>query len=247
MAIHVQGAAVLDDAQVVEVDPVGLPLFLHQLHEFIDQLVVCFIHDAAHGIADDLVPCEDDDTRKKQGDYTVQPNDVRDGNEDQANDNARSGIRITLQVFAACLQCLRARLPAHGDGHASDEVIHDSRGGNEDNSQIKLAHRLRMLKVRHCFVNDENTGHCDQDAFNGCGNELHLSVPVRMVFILRKRRQIKAVQPNKCGNDVDDAFQRIRQDRHRMREVPSRYFDNKQHDAHHNDQLLKRVILRIVL
>src|SRR5687768_16502181 len=73
VAIDVQRAAILDDPDIVNIDPVFAAFTIQRRDHLAQQFIVAFIHNAGDGSANDLETCVKDDAAKKYCYSAVKP------------------------------------------------------------------------------------------------------------------------------------------------------------------------------
>src|SRR5690606_6697066 len=88
VAVEMQCAAVLDDPDIVQVNPVFAALAIQRLNHFLKEIPVAFIHDAGYGSANDFERHKEDDAGEEDRYYTVNPGDAGDIDKDQAQEYA---------------------------------------------------------------------------------------------------------------------------------------------------------------
>src|SRR5262249_30149644 len=123
-------------------------------------------------------------------------------------------IGIGLQVLAAGLQRHGIVLLAFSDTPGADDIIDEGGEADDVDTSVKSRQRMRMDEAYNRFVDDDETGHEDEGAFDGGGEEFGFPVAVRVVFVTWFGRYVQAIKRDESGNDIYGALEGVGQDGH---------------------------------
>jgi len=221
VTVYVQETAVFDDTEVVHVHPVlataGVDIGDQPLEEF----YIGLVHDAGDGLAQDAVARPGDDDGEEDGDGAVQPGELCIKDNDEAEDDACRRIGVGLQVTTAGLEGHGAVLFSPVDHKRSHDVVYDGGESHDINALVQLLDGMRVDEVYDGLIGDDEPGHDDEGAFYGGGKKFGLAMTIRVIFIPGFGGDVQTIKPDKAGDDVDGAFQRVGEDGDGLGEIIS--------------------------
>jgi len=86
---------------------------------------------------------------------------------------------------------------------------------------------LAQDKILERFHEDQHTGDKDHSAFKADRKELHFAMPIRMIGIFRLTGEVNTIAGKTSRHHVDNGFQGIRKDGHRMGHKVRREFRHR--------------------
>ena len=73
VTIEVYGGAIFDNAEIVQINPVGSSVLIQRNNELLQQLFICLIHNTSNRTSNDFISCVNNDECKQQCQCAVYP------------------------------------------------------------------------------------------------------------------------------------------------------------------------------
>lgn len=219
VAIDVEQAAVFDDAEVVEVDPILAPVMIHIIDHLLEQLQIGLVHDAGDAFTEDMITRIEYDPREDDGDEAVEPDQVGEPDRDEADDDANGGVGVGLEMFAPGGEGHGVVVTALCDADGADDEVDDGGEGDDINTLVEFLERMGMDEIDDGLVDDDETRHDDQRALDGGREEFRFAMAVRMIDVAGFGGDVEAIEPDKPGDDIDGAFECVGEYGHTLGKV----------------------------
>ncbi len=192
------------------------------------------VHELAHGFDGEVVADAQDVDGHRARDQRIEDGPSRQGREDEAGEHANGGDDVREQVMAVAFEGRRAPGASAADQHRGPGGV-DRRGDAADHQTgRRLVQRARGDQGLVGLVKDDHRRDDDQRALQHGGEVFGLVVPERVTGIGRLRADADGDERHHGGQHVDDAFERVGEERHAPRHQEGGVLDAQHGQRHDN-------------
>ena len=227
MAIDVIIVAVLLYAHIMYIYPGRPAVLVQDVNDMVYHLHIGFIHQAGYRAAQQLVAFAQDEDAHGYRHYRIQPGPAGVVNNNKSGHQSQAAVHIRHNM-----------LPVAGNGNGrqltpfpyqvlTQQQVYQRSGANKPDTTGNILQLIGTYKVLYCFKKDQASGNKDHGPLRPYGEKLHFAMPVGMVGIPRFAGEVNTVTGKSAGYDIDDGFQRIRQDSNGMREKVRRKLSHR--------------------
>jgi hypothetical protein len=175
--------------------------------------------EAAGGVAHEAEAGPDQVEADEPRDHRIEPRQAGENHQAEADGGGDARPEIGEDVRAVGDQGERVVLAARLQQVDAKHRVGEAGADGDEQADVDLPHLVAEQQRLAGFLDDDHRRERYEAALERSAEELDLAVAVGMIAISRPARDDEAAQPEQRGDDIDDALERVGQDRRRAGEL----------------------------